>query len=120
MSACIRFFRHVFWGALVVSLTATGQELMDRAQIASKKQLLQNEREAIAATYEIVARQCWQKFMVNDCLQAAREQRRQGVALIDKQEQALRAAQRALTVIERRERLDAKQPELQVPYDLRR
>jgi hypothetical protein len=53
--------------------------------------------------------------MVNDCLHAARLQRRQALAPIEKQDQALRAAQRALTVIERQERLDAKQTE---PKDL--
>ena len=120
MSARLRFIRRVCWGAMVVSLGSSAQEVMDRAQIAAQKRMLQNEREAITTTYEIEARQCWQKFTVNDCLQAARVKRRQDVALVTTQEQALRAAQRALTVMERQERLGAKQPELQVPYDVRR
>ena len=57
MSACLRLIRRVCWGVMVVSLSAAAQEVMDRAQIAEKKRILQNEREVITATYETQARQ---------------------------------------------------------------
>jgi hypothetical protein len=88
---------------------------MDRSQIEAQKLLLQTERDEIATRYTLEARLCWQRFRVNDCLQTARAQRRQALGPIDKQEQALRAAQRALMVIERQERLQAKQPDVNEP-----
>ena len=106
------------WCLLFVSSCLFAQP-MDRPQIEAQKLTLQNERDAITAAFDHSARQCWQHFMVNNCLQSARVQRRQALAPIDKQEQALRAAQRALSVIERQERLDAKQPESKEPNDNR-
>jgi len=55
--------------------------------------------------------------MVNDCLHAARLQRRQALAPIEKQEQALRAAQRAVMLTDRELRLNAKQPESITRHD---
>lgn len=94
---------------------ALATEPLDRSQIETQKLALQKERDAVHAIFEASARQCWQRFMVNDCLHAARLQRRQAMAPLDQQDQALRVAQRALMVIERQERLDAKQA---VPTEL--
>ena len=94
----------------VLSPLARAQS-MDRVQIESQKLQLQKERDDIGNAYAAQAKQCWQRFWVNDCLNAARLQRRQALSPIDKQEQALRAAQRDLMVIEREERLNQKQPE---------
>jgi hypothetical protein len=104
---------------LLLAFSCLAAEPMDRPQIEAQKLALQTERDAIAAAFDRAARQCWQLFMVNNCLQSARLQRRQALAPIDKQEQTLRAAQRALSVIEREERLDAKQPESKVLNDNR-
>ncbi len=99
--------------SLSLACSSHASEPLDRAQIQAQKEALQLEREAIAANYALAARQCWQQFMVNDCLSSARLQRRQSLAPVEKQEQALRAVQRAMSVIERQERLDAKQPQTQ-------
>lgn len=111
MSASSRFCHSVLGLWLLIAMSCVAAEPLDRSQIEAQKLGLQQQRDDIAATYAQAARQCWQRFMVNDCLHAARLQRRQALAPIEKQDQALRAAQRALTVIERQERLDAKQPE---------
>ena len=100
---------------LLAALSGMAAEPLDRPQIEVQKLALQQARDEIATAYALAARQCWQRFMVNDCLHTARLQRRQSLAPIDKQDQALRAAQRALMVIERQERLDAKQPESKQP-----
>lgn len=91
-------------------------QTMDRAQIEMQKLQLQKEREDIMRSYEASVRQCWQRFMVNDCLREARKQKYLALSPIEKQEQALRAAQRALTAIEREERLQAKQPKPEMPH----
>jgi len=109
------------FGGLTLSV-ASGNSVaqpMERPPIEAQKEALQKEREAIAAIYAQAARQCWQRFMVNDCLHTARLQRRQALIPVEKQEQALNAAQRAWSVIQRQERLDGKQPESQAPHDLR-
>jgi hypothetical protein len=84
---------------------------MDRAQIESQKLQLQKERDDIGMSYAAQTKQCWQHFWVNECLNAARLQRRQALTPIDQQEQALRAAQRDWMVNERAERLNLKQTE---------
>ena len=93
---------------------------MDMQAIEQQQAVLQQEREAIAQHYDSEARQCWQRFMVNDCLQAARLQRRLALRPLDQQEQTLRAAKRALAVAERQQRLDAKQTGAQATDDVPR
>lgn len=96
---------------------AQSAEPLDRAQIEVRQQALQKEREEIGEIFINASRQCWQRFMVNDCLHAARLQRRQALAPIEKQEQALRAAQRAVMLTDRQLRLNAKQPESITRHD---
>lgn len=103
-----------------VALHVHAQEAMDIHAIEQQQLVLQQEREAIAQRYDREARQCWQRFMVNDCLQASRLQRRQALRPVDQQEHALRAAKRALAVAERQQRLDAKQTETRAPDDVQR
>lgn len=110
-----RFRLGLFVLSLLIALTSMAAEPVDRSQIEAQKDQLQGQRDEIATRYARDARECWQRFRVNDCLQSARVQRRQALNPIDKQEQALRAAQRALMVIERQDRLDAKQPEAKQP-----
>jgi len=119
MSGRSRFLHCVCVLGLLVAFSGMAAEALDRPQIEAQKLLLDQQRHEITATYAQAARQCWQRFMVNDCLHVARLQRRQALALIEKQDQALRAAQRALTVIERQERLDAKQPDSKELHDVR-
>jgi len=119
MIASSRFCRGLLGLWLLIAISSVAAEPLDRSQIEAQKLGLQQQRDDIAVTYAQAARQCWQRFMVNDCLHAARLQRRQALTPIEKQEQALLAAQRALSVIERQERLDAKQPESKEPNDVR-
>jgi hypothetical protein len=115
MSARHRFRFSLCVLSVLSAFSSMAAEPMDRSQIEAQKLLLQTERDEIATRYTLEARLCWQRFRVNDCLQTARAQRRQALGPIDKQEQALRAAQRALMVIERQERLRAKQPDGKEP-----
>jgi hypothetical protein len=115
MSALQRFRLNLCVLFLLSAFASMAAEPMDRSQIEAQKLLLQNERDEIATRYALDARLCWQRFRVNDCLQTARVQRRQALGPIDKQEQALRATQRALMVIERQERLQAKEPDAKEP-----
>jgi hypothetical protein len=78
--------------------------------LEQQQQALQSEREAVAQRFEAKAKACWQRFMVNDCLQEARAQRRLAIKPIDQREQALKAARRAQSLKDRAERLEAKQP----------
>jgi len=103
-----------------VALHAHAEQAMDTHAIEQQQLALQQEREVIAQRYDSQARQCWQHFMVNDCLQAARVQRRLALRPLDQQEHALRAAKRALAVAERQQRLEAKQPEARAPDDVQR
>jgi hypothetical protein len=104
MSARQRFLMSLCALTLLSAFASMAAESMDRSQIEAQKRLLQHERDEIATRYANDARLCWQRFRVNDCLQTARVQRRQALSPIDKQEQALRAAQRALMVIVRMSR----------------
>jgi hypothetical protein len=119
MSALGMLLRVICCLCLLGGFSTRAAEPLDRPQIEAQKLLLQKERDDIATVFAVAARQCWQRFLVNDCLHAARLQRRQALSPIEKQDQALRAAQRSLAVIERQERLDAKQPESKEPHDAR-
>ena len=107
-------------GTLAAFCSAAEVVSMDRAHIDAQKIELQNARDAIMQAYETSSRHCWQRFMVNDCLHAARAQRRRDLEPIEKQEQSLRAAQRALTAMEREERLRSKQPLPEESHDVTR
>jgi hypothetical protein len=89
----------------------------DALTYEQKLQVLQDKRTAIIQRYDYSAKQCWQLFMVNDCLQAARQERRRAMEPIDRQEHAVRAEKRAQAVADRLERLDAKKPSLEMTHD---
>lgn len=108
------------WVAWLTGLySLASAQSLDRVQIESQKLQLQNERDDIGRAYAAQAKQCWQRFWVNECLNAARLQRRQALSPIDQQEQTLRAAQRERRVNERDERLNMKQPETLERHDLK-
>jgi hypothetical protein len=75
-----------------------------------QQQALQSERDEVSQRFDAQAKACWQRFMVNDCLQEARAQRRSALRPIEQREQALKAVRRAQAVKDRAERLEAKQP----------
>ena len=116
----MRWLAGVFLCASLWTLSPlVAAQALDHGEIEAQKLQLQKERDDITRTYEASARQCWQRFMVNDCLRDARKQKYLALSPIEKQEQALRVAQREWTAIEREERLQAKQPKPQAPHDNR-
>jgi hypothetical protein len=115
-SAClIAWTCAVFLSHLVAHAAPTADTLSHEHQ----QHLLQEQREAILGRYGQAAKQCWQIFMVNDCLQQARLARRRELVPVEKQENTLRAAKRAQAVADRQERLEAKKPVLETPDDNR-
>ena len=104
-------------GLLLCVLSSHASQVTEILAPEQKLQDLQDKRAAIVQRFDRSARQCWQLFMVNDCLQAARQERRRAMEPIDRQEQAVRAEKRAQAVADRRERLDAKKPSLEMTHD---
>jgi hypothetical protein len=105
--------------ALLCHVTAQASQTPDVQSYDQKQQVLQAQREVVSQRYGQAAKQCWQTFMVNDCLQQARLERRRELVPIDKQENALRAAKRAQAVADRQERLESKKPLIETSDDNR-
>lgn len=109
-----------YTGLIVVLLCALSSRVSQATETLTheqKLQVLQDKRDTIIQRYDYSAKQCWQLFMVNDCLQAARQERRRAMEPIDRQEHAVRAEKRAQAVADRLERLDAKKPPLEITND---
>lgn len=102
---------------LLCVLSSRASQATDAQTHEQKLQILQDKRAAIIQRYDHSAKQCWQLFMVNDCLQAARQERRRAIEPIDQQEHAVRAEKRAQAVADRLERLDAKKSPLEINND---
>ena len=102
---------------LLCVLYSRASQATDALTHEQKLQVLQDKRAAIIQRYDHSAKQCWQLFMVNDCVQAARQERRRAMEPIDRQENAVRAEKRAQAVADRLERLDAKKPPLEMTHD---
>ena len=115
--SCGKFRLILLFQVLVVVLPGQASQAADALEHDQQLKLLQEKREFILQAYDHTARQCWQLFMVNDCLQQARLERRRALVTIDQQEQALRAAKRARAVSDRLERLGAKKPPLEITDD---
>jgi hypothetical protein len=103
----------------ILMFVISGQALVaaNTLEPVQQQQLLQEKRESIFQRYDHTARQCWQLFMVNDCLQEARLERRRALVPIEQQEHALRATKRAQAVSDRLDRLDAKKSPLEITND---
>jgi len=115
----MNFARFMAWTTAVLwcPMTAHAMPTTDTLSYEHKQQQLQAQREVISQKYGQASKQCWQIFMVNDCLQQARLERRRELLPIEKQENALRAAKRAQAVADRQERLEAKKPSVETPDD---
>ena len=112
----------VHFGAGLLYALCVSAHAQDASVILSldqQQQVLQSERDAVHLHYEVKAKACWQRFMVNDCLQEARAERRLAMRPIEQREQALKAARRAQAVKDRAERLEAKQPQEGFERELR-
>jgi len=114
---CVKFRLMLLFQVLMLVLSGQASQAADASEHDQQMKLLQEKREFILQDYDHSARQCWQLFMVNDCLQQARIERRRALVTIDQQEQALRAAKRARAVSDRLERLGAKKPPLEITHD---
>ena len=75
-----------------------------RAELAAQKQI-------ILDAFEERTRECWQKFMVNNCIIAARRIRRADIEPIRQAELVLNAQERQWRTEQRHLRLEGKQPE---------
>jgi hypothetical protein len=115
----MNFARFRAWttAVLLCPVTAHATPTTDAQTYDQKQHVLQMQRDAVSQRYGQAAKQCWQIFLVNDCLQQARLDRRRELAPIEKQENALRAAKRAQAVADRQERLEAKKPSVETPDD---
>lgn len=85
------------------------------ARIASAREELNRQRQAIESQYEARQRDCWQRFAVNDCLREARRSRHAALDPLRPKELELNAQEREWRTRQREERLRSKQEAVQQP-----
>jgi hypothetical protein len=90
------------WGAL-----AQSQEYPPAA-IRQEREILAQERERIIQLHDQMARDCWQKFAVNDCLAAVRKSKRAELDPLHQKELALNTQEREWRTRQRLDRLQNK------------
>ena len=78
------------------------------AEIRLQREALGQDRERITQQHDMLARACWQKFAVNDCLATVRRSKRVLLDPIHQKELALNAQERAWRTRQREERLQDK------------
>lgn len=78
-------------------------------RIASERQRLQTERDAVEQAHEGLKRECWQRFAVNDCLREVRRKRHAALDPLRAQELELNVQERAWRTQQRDERLREKE-----------
>lgn len=81
------------------------------ARIDQERAVLSAQRQVILDAFEERSRACWQKFMVNNCIIAARRIRRTDIEPIRQAELALNEQERQWRTQQRNERLQNKQGE---------
>jgi hypothetical protein len=81
------------------------------ADIRQQREVLAQERVRIVQQHDALARACWQKFAVNDCLADVRKSKRNQLDPIHQQELVLNAQERAWRTRQREERLQNKAEE---------
>lgn len=74
-------------------------------RIAAERAQLQADRDRIEQMLDSRARECWQRFAVNDCLSEVRRSRRSALEPIRAAELALNVQERAWRTLQRDERL---------------
>ncbi len=77
-------------------------------RIAAERVQLEAEREQTEQAHDVRARECWQRFAVNDCLREVRRSRRAALDPIRARELELNAEERAWRTRQREERLQDK------------
>lgn len=105
--------RAVLFACLMVSVACIGaQSGFDMsADISRQRDALSQERARITLEHDQMAKDCWQKFSVNDCLSAVRKSRRAQLDPIHQKELELNAQERVSRTQLREERLKSKQVE---------
>jgi hypothetical protein len=78
------------------------------AEIGLQRDQLTQERAQVSAVHDILARACWQKFAVNDCLATVRKSKRKQLDPVRQKELELNAQERAWRTLQRDERLQNK------------
>ncbi len=86
--------------ALVAALAGV-PALRAQDDASLQRQRIAAQRAEVQARYEEEAQRCRQRFAVNDCLDAARRQRRQALAVLQEQQFALDEAERARRAADR-------------------
>ena len=102
----------VAWGLVFAGLAAWAQPsegLPER--IRQQRERLEQERQRIIEAHEAQAKDCWQKFAVNDCLSAVRKSKRAQLDPIHLRELELNAQERDWRTRQREERLQNKAPD---------
>ena len=83
--------------SLCLSPFAQAQSLDEREQaIAFERAQLAQQREQLQQAYDRTAKDCWQRFAVNDCLAQARQLRRSRSEPLRQRELELNALYRAV------------------------
>ena len=95
------------WSAAAAAQTADDVP----ARIDKARAELSAQRQVILEAFEERSRACWQKFMVNNCIVAARRVRRADIEPIRQAELALNEQERQWRTEQREERLKNKQSE---------
>jgi colicin import membrane protein len=80
---------------------AGGARAQDEASVAAQRARIANERNEVEAALGARQKQCYLKFAVNDCLNAAKSQRREKLADLRRQEISLNDAERKRKAAER-------------------
>jgi hypothetical protein len=94
---------------LCTSWAAFAQQLQDTAAtIRQEREVLAQERARITHHHDQLAKECWQKFAVNDCLAVVRKSRRAELDPLHLKELALNAQEREWRTQQRLERLQNK------------
>ena len=93
---------------LLASPTVLAEATLDSAAVRAR---ISAERKAVEADFGAKERACYQRFAVNDCLQAARNQRREALATLRREEIALNDAERQRKAAERLQALEQRAAE---------
>jgi hypothetical protein len=73
-----------------------------------QRQAIEQDKKFILDHFQNASKECWQKFLVNDCLASARREKYQQLAPLDLREIQLNARHRELKEFERQQRLSDK------------
>ena len=95
-----------YWIALASLVPALA--LAQEEDTAATRARITAERSRLDAAYRAQEKECYRKFAVNDCLKAARAQRREALADLNRQETSLNDAERKRKGAERQRELEEK------------